>query len=187
MASLRSALLAAAIGGMTLVAAATYLERQAGQKIIAAVGEQELTLAAAAQTYVKNDAQAAGGIVDIGTLSLTNGQYGALPASVLSSNNLVSTDYTGNLANGGQPTIVLRNEYGGIAIVVADSVSEPDDTAYAFLEQSAYLGKGTPNGGLFALGGMFQGLLSDYGLAPPNNGATFIPLAVSWVSSQDIS
>lgn len=179
-------MLAASISALALVAAATRLEQLDARRIAEELSQQELTIAQSARGYLAAVALpgANGGVILNGTV-IPNGSDGTIPITALAQSGL-PPGLSGPLLNGGRSTVVVRAENGGAVILVADSLPLPVASASAYLRQSGMLGKGVSNGGLYALGGAFQGALGNYGLAAPPP-ARFIPLAVAWVPATRIS
>jgi hypothetical protein len=199
MASLRQSLMAAAAGTVLLVSAITYLSDQFSSQKFSEMGAQELTISEAAAHYVKKNAQetAAAAItfsVNGNPVTIDNGQY----SNALTVTALVQNGYLGTpdeqLANGATPSIVVRNEHGGLSVLTVPGnpqspVAFGKNHAGEFMEQNAWLGEisqhpDANNAGatLVAMGGAFQGNAGNYGVnTPAGNG--FVPVALQWVPS----
>jgi ribosomal protein L18 len=202
LASLRQAILAAAAGTVLLVSAVIYLSDTFSNDAALHVGESELSIAQAAAQYIKSNATASsnhassisinvnGSQIDVKNKHYTN----ALTVGDLIAANAIQSG-AAKLSNGATPQIIIRNENGGVAILVT---SDPyslfkkanvgtvlgADPWFGEIAQNADANNAHAN--LISFGGAWQSQASHYGLSSPENQDYFAPVAMQWISSANI-
>ena len=200
MASLRQALMASAAGGVLLVSALTYLRNEFTTQALATLAHQESSIAQATATFLQSNANLQGTTLSYSIngqqTTLISGSTTTYPVSALIAYRYLPPA-DAQLNDGAVPTVVLRNENGGVLIVVvpgnpSSPVSITNRKIGNFLDNSPWTGVAgqgvDPNDSsatLVALGGVFRGNASDYTVSVPSSG--FVPVGWDWVSSARFS
>ncbi len=200
MASLRQAVLASAVGLGLLATALTVLSNGYTNTSLSEMAAEEDAVSGAALVYIRNSAAIQGSTVAYAVngqqVTLNNGQT----STALTAADLVSKGYLNGqqatLSNGATPFIVVRNENGGLAILVYPTQGNAPESfsgdAHVVLGTSAWNGEIAKNADaqtgatLVAFGGGWQGKGSDFGITAPSSGK-FIPVSLQWLSSASMT